>query len=52
MQNEIINILPNQEDYVIGFADMGDLIKDHYPYRYAVDGKLGWGQIFQLDNCR
>jgi epoxyqueuosine reductase QueG len=36
MQNEIINILPNQEDYVIGFADMGDLIKDHYPYRYAV----------------
>jgi epoxyqueuosine reductase len=36
MQNEIINILPNQEDYVIGFADMGDLIKNHYPYRYAV----------------
>ncbi len=36
MQNEIINILPDQEDYVIGFADMGDLIKNHYPYRYAV----------------
>jgi len=36
MQNEIINILPNSEDYVIGFADMGDLIKAHYPYRYAV----------------
>jgi epoxyqueuosine reductase len=36
MQNEIINILPNQEDYIIGFADMGELIKDHYPYRYAV----------------
>jgi epoxyqueuosine reductase len=36
MQNEIINILPNSDDYVIGFADMGDLIKDHYPYRYAV----------------
>jgi epoxyqueuosine reductase QueG len=36
MQNEIINILPNQDDYVIGFADMGDLIKDHYPYRYAI----------------
>lgn len=36
MQNEIINILPNQDDYVIGFADMGDLVKDHYPYRYAV----------------
>ena len=36
MQDEIINILPNSEDYVIGFADMNDLIKDHYPYRYAV----------------
>lgn len=36
MQNKICNILPNQEDYVIGFADMGDLIKDHYPYRYAI----------------
>jgi epoxyqueuosine reductase QueG len=36
MHNEIINILPNQDDYVIGFADMGDLIKDHYPYRYAI----------------
>jgi len=36
MQNEIINILPDQEDYVIGFADLGDLVKDHYPYRYAV----------------
>jgi len=36
MQNEIINILPNWDDYVIGFADMGDLIKVHYPYRYAV----------------
>jgi len=36
MQNEIINILPNQEDYGIGFADMGDLIKDNYPYHYAV----------------
>jgi epoxyqueuosine reductase QueG len=36
MQNEIMNILPNQEDYVIGFADMADLVKEHYPYRYAV----------------
>lgn len=36
MQNEIINILPNSKDYIIGFADMGDLIKDHYPHRYAV----------------
>jgi epoxyqueuosine reductase len=36
MQNEIINILPNADEYVIGFADMGDLIKNHCPYRYAV----------------
>ncbi|MEE9911371.1 MAG: epoxyqueuosine reductase [Deltaproteobacteria bacterium] len=36
MQNEIMNILPDQDDYVIGFADMGDLVKDHYAYRYAV----------------
>lgn len=36
MQNEIINILPDQENYVIGFADMDDLVKDYYPYRYAI----------------
>ncbi len=36
MQSEIINILPDQENYEIGFADLGDLIKDRYPYRYAV----------------
>ena len=36
MQNEIINILPDQEDHVIGFADMGELVRDHYPYHYAV----------------
>ena len=36
MQNEVINILPDQENHVIGFADMGDLIQEHYPYRYAV----------------
>ncbi len=36
MQDKIINILPDQENYVIGFADMADLIQAHYPYRYAV----------------
>ena len=36
MQNEMINILPDQENYVIGFADMDDLVKDYYPYRYAI----------------
>jgi len=36
MQNEVINILPDRENYVVGFADMGDLIAKHYPHRYAV----------------
>lgn len=36
MQNEIINLLPNEKEYLIGFADMGDLLKSIYPYRYAI----------------
>jgi len=36
MQDELINILPDADDFIIGFADMGDLVKAHYPYRYAV----------------
>jgi len=36
MQSELINILPGTDEFVIGFADMGDLVKAHYPYRYAV----------------
>ncbi|HQL00096.1 MAG TPA: 4Fe-4S binding protein [Smithellaceae bacterium] len=36
MQNDIINIVPESDDYEVGFADLGDLIKDRYPYRYAV----------------
>ena len=36
MQNELINILPNTDEFMIGFADMADLVKAHYPYRYAV----------------
>lgn len=52
MQNEIINILPDQENYVVGFADMGDLIKDHYPYRYAVviGKKLDDAIIDEIEN--
>ena len=47
MQSEIINILPDQENYEIGFADLKDLIKDRYPYRYAVviGKKLTWEVI-------
>ncbi|MBP7343053.1 MAG: 4Fe-4S double cluster binding domain-containing protein [Smithellaceae bacterium] len=36
MQNELMNILPNTDDYVIGFADLEDLVRQRYPYRYAV----------------
>ena len=36
MQDEIRGILPDRGNYIVGFADMGDLIRDHYPYRYAV----------------
>jgi len=52
MQNEIINILPNSEKYVIGFADMGDLIRDHYPYRYAVviGKKLDYSIINEIED--
>lgn len=35
-QHDIISLLPDQENHIIGFADMGDLIAGHYPYRYAV----------------
>jgi len=36
MQNEIINLLPNQNEYLIGFADMNGLLKEEFPYRYAI----------------
>ncbi|MCU0822258.1 MAG: epoxyqueuosine reductase [Spirochaetes bacterium] len=36
IQNAIIDLLPNQHEFVIGFADMEQLLKDNYPYRYAV----------------
>ncbi|MBN1662834.1 MAG: epoxyqueuosine reductase [Deltaproteobacteria bacterium] len=36
VQDEIIGLLPDQEQYVVGFADMGHLIEDQYPFRYAV----------------
>lgn len=36
MQNEITDLLPNQDEYFIGFADMEHLLIKHYPFRYAV----------------
>ena len=36
MQNEIIDLLPNQNEYLIGFADMNGLLKEEFPYRYAI----------------
>jgi len=35
VQEEVIGQLPDQERYLIGFADMGQLIEDKYPFRYA-----------------
>src|SRR4030042_3968863 len=36
LQQEIVSQLPNTDDYLIGFADMHDLFKPHFNYRYAV----------------
>jgi epoxyqueuosine reductase len=36
MQNEIINLLPNPDDYVIGFADMDGLLSGGFAYKYAI----------------
>src|SRR4030042_107342 len=36
LQQEILSQLPNTADYLIGFADMQDLLRPHFNYRYAV----------------
>jgi len=36
LQQEILSQLPNTADYLVGFADMHDLLKPHFNYRYAV----------------
>ncbi len=36
MQNAITNLLPDQDEYIIGFADMEQLLQKHYPFRYAI----------------
>jgi Uncharacterized Fe-S protein len=36
MQKAIMDSLPNQDEYFIGFADMEQLLIKSYPFRYAV----------------
>jgi epoxyqueuosine reductase QueG len=36
LQNEIINLLPNQNEYLVGFANMGTLLKKEYPFKCAI----------------
>lgn len=36
LQNAVIDLLPNHDDYTIGFGDMGELLKDVYPFRYVL----------------
>ena len=36
LQQEILSQLPDTVDYLVGFADMHDLLKPHFNYRYAV----------------
>jgi len=36
MKNEIIGLLPNQNEYLVGFADMGTLLENVFPFRYAI----------------
>lgn len=51
MQNEIIDLLPDQDQYLIGFADMGDLLLKEFTYRYAivVGAKLDDAVIDELE---
>ena len=36
LQQEILGQLPNTSEYLVGFADMHDLLRPHFNYRYAV----------------
>ena len=36
MQKQLINLLPDQNEYLVGFADMGTLLKKEFPFRYAI----------------
>jgi epoxyqueuosine reductase len=36
IEEAIANLLPDKDNYVVGYADLQDIIKDKYPYRYAM----------------
>jgi hypothetical protein len=36
MQEAITNLLSTRDAYISGFADKGWLLRDNYPFRYAV----------------
>jgi len=36
IEKAITNLLPDRENYIVGYADLQNLVKDRYPYRYAV----------------
>jgi epoxyqueuosine reductase len=52
MQNAIIELLPNQNEYIIGFADMEQLLSKNYPFRYAIviGAKLDDAIIDNIEN--
>ena len=53
MQKAIIDLLSNHDEYIIGFADMGQLLKNNYPFRYAivVGAKLNDGIINGIESA-
>ncbi len=36
IEEAITDLIPDKDNYIVGYADLQDLIKDKYPYRYAV----------------
>jgi epoxyqueuosine reductase QueG len=36
IEEAITNLIPDKDNYIVGYADLQDLIKDRYDYRYAV----------------
>jgi hypothetical protein len=43
IENEVESVVPDKNQYIIGYADMGDLLRPNHKYRYAfsVAKKLG-----------
>jgi ferredoxin len=52
LQQEIVSQLPNMADYLVGFADMQDLLRPHFNYRYAVviGKKMDRGVMDSIEN--